>query len=132
MTSKHSKNQFGNSTHRRSSKIKDLPLCPNCSSNRQIIRHGKRHIKIGQVHVFRCTACRKNFTTRILRYTQYPNHIILNTISTYNLNPSLTSFCVEIYNSLRWLDGKLRQRLRFRHQSQKGISYPYNYREEGS
>jgi len=40
------------------------------------------------------------------------------------LYPSLTSFCVEIYNSLRWLDEKSRQRLRFRHQSQKGISYP--------
>ena len=85
MTSKNSKDLFQNSTPRRSSKIKDLPLCPNCSSNRQIIRYGKRHIKIGQVHVFRCTACSQNFTTRTLRYTQYPNHIILNAISTYNL-----------------------------------------------
>lgn len=64
--------------------FKDLPSCPNCNSNKQIIHHGKRHIKTGQVQVFRCIACGKNFTTRTLKYTQYPNHIILNAISTYN------------------------------------------------
>ena len=41
------------------------------------------------------------------------------------LNSSLTPFCVEIYNSLRWLDGKSRQRLTIRYCSRKGISYPY-------
>ncbi len=41
------------------------------------------------------------------------------------LNPSLTPYWVEIYNSLRWLDGKSRERLTIRHCSRKGISYPY-------
>lgn len=85
MTSKHSKDQFQNSTPRRSNKTKALPKCPNCKSNRHITRYGNRRTKAGPVKVYRCTTCNKNFTTKTLKHTQYPNHIILTALSTYNL-----------------------------------------------
>ena len=78
MISKHS-------NARRLNKTKVLPTCPNCKSRNHVIHYGNRRTKNGQVQIYRCTACKKNFTTRTLKHTQYPNHIILNAISTYNL-----------------------------------------------
>ncbi len=85
MTSKHSRNRFRNATPRRSNETKALPKCPNCKSNRHITRYGNRRTKAGPVKIYRCTECNKNFTTKTLKHTQYPNHIILNALSTYNL-----------------------------------------------
>ena len=91
----YNKTKFQNTTHqlsptlRQSNKPQALPSCQYCKSNKHIIHYGKRRIKAGFVQIYRCTACRKNFTTRILKYAQYPNHIILNAISTYNLGYTL-------------------------------------------
>jgi transposase-like protein len=85
MTSKHSENQPKNSSPRGSNKTKALHRCPNCKSGNHVIRHGNRHTKSGLIQIYRCTVCKKNFTTRALKHTQFPNHIILAAISTYNL-----------------------------------------------
>jgi transposase-like protein len=90
MPSKHYKDKFQNSTPRRSNKTKALPTCPNCKSNKHIIRYGNRHTKAGPVKIYRCTDCNQNFTTKTLKHTQYPNHIILNALSTYNLGYTQT------------------------------------------
>ncbi len=85
MTLKHSNAQIQNPNTQKSNITKTIPRCPNCTSNKHIIHYGKRRTKAGLVQIYRCTACRNNFTTRTLKYAQYPTHIILNAISTYNL-----------------------------------------------
>jgi transposase-like protein len=84
MSLQHSYTQSQNPASRQSNKTQALPLCKHCKSNKHIINYGKRQIKTGLVQIYRCTACTKNFTTRALKYAQYPTHIILNAISTYN------------------------------------------------
>ena len=85
MTKKHSRSQPENHSPRKLSISKTKPCCPNCNSQKHVIRYGNRRTKAGPVKVFRCTECNNNFTTRTLRYTQDPNDIILNAISTHNL-----------------------------------------------
>ncbi len=85
MPSTQSKPQPQNPNSYKSNKTQITPRCPNCKSKKHIIHYGKRRTKDGLVQINRCTACSKNFTTRTLRYAQYPNHIILKAISTYNL-----------------------------------------------
>jgi len=85
MTKKYSKCQHENHEPHKLSRSKTKPCCPNCNSQKHVIYYGYRRAKAGLVKVFRCTECNNNFTTRTLRYTQYPNQIILKAISTYNL-----------------------------------------------
>lgn len=85
MPSTQSKLQPQNPNPYKSNKTQITPRCPNCKSKKHIIHYGKRRTKDGLVQINRCTACSKNFTTRTLKYAQYPNHIILKAISTYNL-----------------------------------------------
>ena len=87
----YNKTKFQNTTHQlsptkqQSNKPQFFPCCQYCKSNKHIIHYGKRRTITEFVQIYRCTACKKNFTNRTLKYAQYSNHIILNAISTYNL-----------------------------------------------
>jgi transposase-like protein len=85
MKSKHSGGHYYPSKSRRPIKTRHTPACPNCKSNRHIVLYGKRRTKAGPAQIYRCINCSRNFTSRPLKYAQYPDRIILNAVSTYNL-----------------------------------------------
>jgi transposase-like protein len=69
--------------------LKSNPSCPDCRSNKNIIRAGKREIKSQNVQLYLCKKCQKRFSKRTAKHSSYPPKIILSAISTYNLGRSL-------------------------------------------
>jgi len=62
--------------------------CPYCSS-KLIVKAGLRKLKRQVVQKFKCNSCLRYFTARKIKKAEYPERIILSSISTYNLGYTL-------------------------------------------
>jgi transposase-like protein len=62
--------------------------CPYCNS-KFIKKEGKRKLKLLMVQKYRCLGCKKYFAKKNIKYKSYPERIVLNAMSTYNLGYTL-------------------------------------------
>ena len=69
--------------------IHQNPACPVCAC-RLTIKKGVRRNRLQVLQVFRCTECLHRFTGAAGKNKTYPLHLILETVSTFNLGYSLT------------------------------------------
>ena len=58
--------------------------CPSCAS-KNIIKKGKRKNKLQEIQRYRCRNCSKIFADKGIKNKTYPEKIILNAVSCYNL-----------------------------------------------
>jgi len=65
------------------------PTCPTCAC-KLTIKKGVRRNRLQTLQVFRCTECLHRFTGAAGKNKTYPLHLILETVSTFNLGYSLT------------------------------------------
>ncbi|MDP8213169.1 MAG: PD-(D/E)XK nuclease family protein [Candidatus Zapsychrus exili] len=63
-------------------------VCPRCKS-KEIVKYGKRKIKVQEIQIYKCKQCENFFSDREMKYKSYQENIILNAISIYNLGYSL-------------------------------------------
>jgi ribosomal protein L37AE/L43A len=69
--------------------IHQNPACPTCAC-KLTVKKGGRHNRLQTLQVFRCTECLHRFTGAAGKNKTYPLHIILESVSTFNLGYSLT------------------------------------------
>jgi len=69
--------------------IHQNPACPVCAC-KLTIKKGVRRNRLQVLQVFRCTECLHRFTVAAGKNKTYPLHLILETVSTFNLGYSLT------------------------------------------
>ena len=69
--------------------IHQNPACPICACM-LTVKNGVRRNRLQVLQVFRCTECLHRFTGAAGRNKTYPLHIILESVSTFNLGYSLT------------------------------------------
>ncbi len=69
--------------------IHQNPACPICACT-LTVKNGVRRNRLQVLQVFRCTECLHRFTGAAGRNKTYPLHIILESVSTFNLGYSLT------------------------------------------
>jgi len=62
--------------------------CPNCSS-KNIVKAGKKHLKLQTIQRYKCSLCNKFFSDKQLKNKTYNPRIILSAISLYNLGNTL-------------------------------------------
>ena len=65
------------------------PACPACAC-KLTVKKGVRRNRLQTLQVFRCTECLHRFTGAAGKNKTYPLHIILESVSTFNLGYSLT------------------------------------------
>jgi transposase-like protein len=65
------------------------PACPSCAC-KLTVKKGVRRNRLQTLQVFRCTDCLQRFTGAAGKNKTYPLHIILESVSTFNLGYSLT------------------------------------------
>jgi ribosomal protein L37AE/L43A len=65
------------------------PACPACAC-KLTVKKGVRRNRLQTLQVFRCTECLHRFTGGAGKNKTYPLHIILESVSTFNLGYSLT------------------------------------------
>jgi ribosomal protein L37AE/L43A len=65
------------------------PACPTCAC-KLTVKKGVRRNRLQTLQVFRCTECLHRFTGAAGKNKTYPLHIILESVSTFNLGYSLT------------------------------------------
>lgn len=67
----------------------ELPLCPICNYNKNVIKSGIRKIKNEIIQTYYCKSCSKRFTDRKIKRTSYnPKHII-TAITYFNFGHTL-------------------------------------------
>src|SRR5882762_8160087 len=66
-----------------------LPPCPHCHS-KFIIKKGRRLNRFRVLQVFQCRECLRKFTAAAGKNKTYPPHVILESVSTYNLGNSIS------------------------------------------
>jgi len=69
--------------------IHQNPSCPICAC-KLTVKKGVRRNRLQTLQVFRCTECLHRFTGAAGKNKTYPLHLILETVSTFNLGYSLT------------------------------------------
>jgi transposase-like protein len=72
-----------------STQTHQIPACPACAC-RLTVKKGVRRNRLQTLQVFRCTECLHRFTGAAGKNKTYPLHIILESVSTFNLGYSLT------------------------------------------
>src|SRR6266478_938556 len=65
------------------------PVCPHCGC-KIAAKKGKRRNRLQTLQVYRCTECLHRFTGAAGKNKTYPLHLILETVSAFNLGYSLT------------------------------------------
>jgi len=83
-------------------KPQPLPSCPNCGSNKAVVKFGKRTGRSKTVPRFKCNVCNKTFTNEPVRHTMHPSAVIAGAITQYNLGYSVkqvASFLKRRYNA---------------------------------
>ena len=63
--------------------------CPQCNS-KFTIKKGRRQNRFRTLQVFQCGECLHKFTAALGKNKTYPPHVILETVSTYNLGNSVS------------------------------------------
>jgi len=67
----------------------EKPPCPQCHTNKAIVKSGIRTLKEDQVQVYLCKSCNKRFTHRKLPHTSYPPKLILSALTYFNQGNTL-------------------------------------------
>ena len=67
----------------------EAPGCPNCGSNEEVVKSGRRTLKEDEVQIYLCNDCQKRFSQRKLSNISYPPRIILRALTYYNQGHSL-------------------------------------------
>ncbi|UCE37544.1 MAG: PD-(D/E)XK nuclease family protein [Thermoplasmata archaeon] len=65
------------------------PACPECNTNKAIVKSGTRTLKEDQVQVYLCKSCNKRFSNRKLPHTSYPPRVILSALTYFNQGHTL-------------------------------------------
>jgi transposase-like protein len=68
---------------------KEHPACPQCTTNKTIVKSGVRTLKEDRVQVYLCKSCNKRFTNRKLPHTSYQPKLILSALTYFNQGHTL-------------------------------------------
>ncbi|OYT28660.1 hypothetical protein B6U98_04345 [Thermoplasmatales archaeon ex4572_165] len=58
--------------------------CPQCQKQNHVVKTGIRYSRSGPIQKYYCKSCTKNFTDKTQPYIQYPLHVILYALESYN------------------------------------------------
>ncbi|MCD6429161.1 PD-(D/E)XK nuclease family protein [bacterium] len=71
-------------------------ICPYCTSEKYLVKRGKRKKKYETVQLYYCKKCQRTFTPQIFKGKHYPLRVILEGISLYNLGHTLEETCRQL------------------------------------
>ncbi|MFP4052022.1 MAG: hypothetical protein ACLFVB_09830 [Thermoplasmata archaeon] len=61
-----------------------LKKCPDCKTEKDVIKHGLRETKKGTIQRYYCKSCNTSFSGSKTPRTEYPENVILYTLDQYN------------------------------------------------